>query len=143
MTGDTANAFVEVEAVIEVGKIRQIIHSGPGKRLSRLETVPHWGQEGTLSPDIGEAIHTGSSGRHPGKGADFYRGVTIAAVNTKSADVMLMTELHRLLACYTLLSGVAGPVQRRHEPEQPSQNKHRTQNAHARDGVRTRMEDLR
>src|SRR5919198_722140 len=100
MAGDTANAFVEVDAVIKVGKIRQIINSGPGNRLPRPKTVPHGSQEGTLSPDIGVAIHTGGSGRHPGKGADFHRGVTIAAINTESTDVMLMAELHRLLACY-------------------------------------------
>src|SRR5712691_755000 len=127
MTGDTANTFVQVNTVIEVGKIREIIHSGPGNGLPRPETVPHGGQEGTCSPDIGVTVHTGFGGRHSSKGADFHRGVTIAAVNAKPTRVMLMAELHRLLVRYTLFSGIAGPVQCRHEPEQPSQHKHRSQ----------------
>ena len=130
MTGDTANAFVEVNTVIEVGKIREIIHSGPGDGLPRPETVPHGGEEGTFSPDIGVTLHTGFGGRHTSKDADFHGGVTIAAVNTKLTHMMLMAELHWLLARYTLFSGIAGPVQCRHEPEQPSQHKHRSQNAH-------------
>src|SRR5262245_61041411 len=130
MTGDAANALVQVNAMIKVGKIWEIIHSGPGNRLPCPKTVPHGGKDGAFRPDIGVTIHTGCGGRHSSKGADLYRGVTIAAVDTKPTRVMLMAELHRLLARYTLFRSIAGPVQCRHEPQQASQHKHRSQDTH-------------
>src|SRR5262245_34779706 len=56
--------------------------------------------------------------------------------------MVLVTELDWLLARDTLFSGVAGAVQRRHEPQQSCNDKHRSQNADARDGVRAGMKDL-
>src|SRR5207245_9967352 len=97
MTGDTANTFVQVNTVIEVGKIREIIHSGPGNGLPRPETVPHGGKEGTCSPDIGMTIHTRFSVRHSSNGADFHRAVAVAPVNTKPTHAMLMADQHRTL----------------------------------------------
>src|SRR5215470_555832 len=112
MTGDAANALVQVNTVVEVDKIWQIMHARPDQRLPSAKTLPHWGKEGTLSPDMGVTVHTGFSGGDPGKSAHFHGGVTIAAVNTQSAHMMLVAKLDWLLAHDPLFSGIAGPVQR-------------------------------
>lgn len=142
MAGDTPNTFVEVNAVIKVDKIWQVMHSGPDQRLPRAETLPYRRKERALSPDVRMTVHTHFRGWEPGKGAPFYRGVTIAAVNTQSAHMMLVAKRDWLLARYALFSGIAGPVQRRYEPQQPCKDKHRSQNADARDGVGAWMKDL-
>jgi hypothetical protein len=128
--------------MIKVHKISELMHSGPDHRLPCPEALPHRGKEGTLSPDIGMTMHAGFSGWKPGKSAHFHRGVTIAAVNTQAANMMLVTELYGLLACYTLLSGVAGPVQRSNKPQHSPEDKHRSQNADPRDGVGAWIKDL-
>src|SRR4030095_7565524 len=142
MAGDAANTFVEVNTVVKVDKIWQVVHSGPDKRLSRAKTLPYRRQEGALSPDISMTVHTCFRGWEPSKSTHFYRGMTIAAVNTQSAHMVLVAELDWLLAHNPLFSGVAGPVQCCHEPQQSPKDKHRSQNADARDGVRARMKDL-
>ena len=131
MTGDTTNAFVQVNTVVEVDKIWQIMHARPDQRSPGAKTLAHGGKKGTLSLDMGVTVHTGFSGWEPGKGAHFHRGMTIAAVNTQSAHMMLVAKLDWLLAHDTFFSGIAGPVQRRHEPQQPCKDKHRSQNADA------------
>ena len=107
MAGDTANPLMEVNTVVKIRKISQSMHSGPDKRASRADTLSYGSKKGTLSPDMGMTMHTGFGGRNPSKSAYFHRGVTIAAVNTQSTNVMLVTELYGLLACYALFSGVA------------------------------------
>jgi len=72
MTGDTANAFVQVNTVIEVDKIWEIVYPRPTYGLARPKAVPHGGQEGALSPDKSMTVHTGFGGRDASKGADFY-----------------------------------------------------------------------
>ena len=41
MTGGTAHAFGDVDAVVEVGEIGQIMHPIPFQRLVRRQTVAH------------------------------------------------------------------------------------------------------
>jgi len=142
MTGDTPNALVQVNTVVEVDKIWQIMYSRPDQRLPGAKALPHGGKKGTLSPDMGVTVHAGFSGWNPSKGTHFHGSVTIAAVNTQSTHMMLVAELYWLLADDTLFSGIAGPVQRCHEPQQSCKDKHRSQNADARDGVRAWMKDL-
>src|SRR5215217_7178232 len=110
MAGDAANAFVQVNTVVKVDKIWQVVHSGPDKRLPCAETLPYRRKKGALSPDICMTVHTRFRGWKPGKSTHFYRGMTIAAVNTQSTYMMLVAELYGLLAHDTLFSGIAGPV---------------------------------
>jgi len=83
------------------------MYPGPDQRAPRAEARLYGGKEGTLSPDMGMTMHTGFGGRDPSKSAYVHRGVTIAAINPQSTNVMLVTELYGLLACYALFSGVA------------------------------------
>src|SRR4029453_8362852 len=110
-------AFVQVNTVVKVDKIWQVVHSGPDQWLPRAETLPYRRKKGALSTDIRMTVHTRFRGWEPSKSTHFYRGVTIAAVNTQSAHMVLVTELYGLLARYTFFSGIAGAVQRRHEPQ--------------------------
>jgi len=107
MAGDTANPLMEVNTVVKIRKISQSMYPGPDQRAPCAEALSYGGKKGALSPDMGMTMHTSFGGRDPSKSAYFHRGVTIAAVNTQSTNVMLVTELYGLLACYTLFSGVA------------------------------------
>jgi hypothetical protein len=82
MTGDTTDTFVEVNTVVKIDKIWQVVHSGPDQRLPGAETLPYRRKKRALSPDISMTVHTRFRGWKPSKGAHFYRGMTIAAVNT-------------------------------------------------------------
>jgi hypothetical protein len=68
--------------------------------------------------------------------------MTIAAVKTQAAYMMLVTELYWLLAHDTLFGGIAGPIERREEPQQSCYNEHCSQNADTRNGIRAWMKDL-
>lgn len=89
------------------------------------------------------AIHAGLSGRHPGIGRSFHRRVAIAAINAKCADMLLVTERHRLI---TDDAGI-GDVPRAHKCGDGStctgNDEHRAEDAHLRNGIEAGMKDLR
>src|SRR6266581_4393492 len=96
MARHTANAFVDMDAVIEVDKIGQVMDSDPGERCIGAQAGTHGLEHGTLSPDLGVAVHTGLRRRNASHRGFLHKGVTVAAVDAETADVMLMAEGHRL-----------------------------------------------
>lgn len=97
VAGRAADPFGHVNAVIEVGVVRQIVHAIPLKRCVCSETgtdrLEHW----RVRPDLRVTCHAGLCWRNASKRRGFNRRVTIAAINSIFVDVMFMTERHRLL----------------------------------------------
>ena len=89
------------------------------------------------------AVHADRRRGDAGKCGCLYRSMTIATVDTESADVMIVTEWHRLLAHDILLSDVGRPVDRRDHPEKADQQKQYAEDAESRDGVRAAVKNLR
>src|SRR5262252_8270723 len=89
VAAETANALGDVNAVVEIYKIREIVHARPLDGLPAVEAPADRLQHGFIGPDLRVAVHTGLGGRNAGKTRFFNRGVAIAAVETQSRGVML------------------------------------------------------
>jgi len=98
MAGRTADAFINVNRVIEICEVRQIVNAHPLQRFARLETCAHRFQIRAVGPDLFVAIHAHGRRRNSGRSGSLDRRVAIAAIDTIVAYVMLMTELDWLLA---------------------------------------------
>src|SRR5687768_8653369 len=84
------NALGDVDAVIEVGKVRQIVDLGPPDRLTRLVARAHWLEHRTILPDELVAIVTSRRRRDARGGGDFHRRVAVAAIDAEPGHVVLV-----------------------------------------------------
>ena len=92
-----AHAFLHVDAVVEVDEACHIVHAVPLQRLANQKTLAHGLEGGTLSPDLGMAIHARLGRRDPREAAGLYRRVTVATVDTVVGNVVLVAERHGLI----------------------------------------------
>jgi hypothetical protein len=142
VAGRTADAFVHVNAVIEVCVIRQIVYANPLDRLACAKAGAHRFEIWTVGPDLFVATHTHGRGRHPCGSRRFNGRVTVAAIDAVVADVMFVTELNGLLA-FDPLSGVpGGTIEFDRDPQQCDSNKNGAIDRYLRQRVCTVMEDL-
>src|SRR5882672_6366780 len=98
MTSRTADAFIDMNRVIEIGEVRQIMHAYPFQRLAVFEAIAHRLEIRTVGPNLFVAIHTDRSRRHSGRGRCLHTRMAITAIDAVITDVVLMTELNWLLA---------------------------------------------
>jgi len=98
VTRRAANSLTDVNAVIEIRKVTKAVDLHPLNRFVRSITLAHGLQIADVIEQNRMAIHASFGGRDTGCGGIFDRSVTIAAVNSIVARVMLVTELYRLLA---------------------------------------------
>src|SRR5262245_12776470 len=97
MAAFAAHSLGNVDAVIEVHKIRQIVHAAPCERLVGVLTFSNGGQQGAIPPYLRMASHADFRCREAGKTGDFHGGVTISTIDPESAYVMVVTERNRLI----------------------------------------------
>ena len=93
----TTNAFSYMNAVVEVGVLRQVVHTFPFDRSVISEACTDRLQIGAICPDLAMAVHTGLRRRHAGRRGGLNARVTVPAIDTVVARVMLVAELNRLL----------------------------------------------
>jgi hypothetical protein len=127
MTGRTAHALVNVNAVVEIDEVGQVMDPRPLNRLPRPIALAHGLKEWAVGKNLRVAIHAGLRRRDAGESRRFYGGVTIAAVDAFIADVMLVAELNRLLAREVGLRVVGGPSELRHKPERYADEEYRAE----------------
>lgn len=142
MAGRTADALVHMNRVIEIRKVRKVVDANPFQRLARLETCAHGFKIRTVGPDLFMAIHAHRGRRHARGGRSLDRRVAIAAINTVVANVMLMTELDRLLAFDPLARIPSRASNLCRDPKGREQNKDRAINRGPRQVVRAMTENL-
>jgi hypothetical protein len=97
VAGGTTHTFVYVNAVIEVGVVRKIVNSNPLDGFSGAKTGSNWFQIRTISPDLLVTIHARSSRRHSCRSRSLYGCVAVPTIDAIVSEVMLVTELNRLL----------------------------------------------
>ena len=97
VAGGAANAFVDVDAVIEEDEVGQVVHAGPAKRFIANKAVAHGRKHRGIGPELGMAGHARFGGGQAGEGGVFDGGVAVAAVNPQARSVVLVTERDRLL----------------------------------------------
>ena len=98
MAGLATDALVYVNTVIEVDKIRKIVHASPLDRLAGPVAFANGFERRARRPHLRMAIHAYFCCRHIGKGRVFNCGVAVTAINSQAADVMFVTEGNGLLA---------------------------------------------
>ena len=86
-----------MDAVVEVDKVRQVMHARPAQRLVLTEARANRLEVGTRIPDLGVAVDAGLGRRDARRRRDFNRRVAVAALDANAAGVMLVAELDRLL----------------------------------------------
>ena len=101
VTGGATNALVDMNAVIEINEAGKVMDPGPLNRLAGAKTLAHRFQHRTVRPDLRMAIHAGLGRRNARERALFHRGVAVTAIDAVVADMMLVTERHRLATCDT------------------------------------------
>lgn len=143
MAGDTANALLDVDAVIKVDKVRQVVDARPHDRSIAAEAGAYGFEHRTRCPDLGMTGHTGLGRGQTGEGGLFDGGVTVSAVDAKATDVMFMAKRDRLRPHHACLRQVGRARDRRHEPQQREQHKNSAKDTQPRNRVGTRMEYLR
>jgi hypothetical protein len=98
MARDAADTFVNMDAVIEIDKIRKIVNSCPRDRPVFPIAAPDRFQRWTIRPDLRVTIHAGLGGRDSGEGRVFDRRMTVSTIDSQSGDVVLVAEWNRLVA---------------------------------------------
>src|ERR1051326_6835595 len=88
------------------------------------------------------AVHARLSGGNIRERRVFDGGVAVAAVDTQSADVMLVTERHRLLNRNLGAGGVGGCVQLRPCPNEEGDDEDPAKDAQTRKSIGAVMENL-
>src|SRR5207237_5661317 len=98
VTGRAADAFVYVNAVVEVHEVRQIVHARPLNRSPGAEAVAHRLEVRAVRKDLRMAIHARFGRRDPCERRILDRRMAVPAVDAVAGDVAFMAELNRLLA---------------------------------------------
>ena len=116
VTVGASHPFAHMDAVIEINKIGQIVHTGPLQRLALPITRPDRVEHGRVRPNLRMTNHAGLGGRNPGKGGFFHACVTKSAIESEAGNMMLMTEGDGLLSHHILAReiGRSIPIGRQH-----------------------------
>src|SRR6516225_10587251 len=98
VTGRAPDAFVHVNAVVEVHEVRQVVHARPLERRACTETVANGREVRAVGEDLRVAVHARPGWRNSGERAVFNGSVAVAAVDAVAGDVPLVAELDWLLS---------------------------------------------
>ena len=142
VAGRAPNAFVDVDAVIEIHKIWQLIDARPNERSIGPETRPDRLQQVGVRPDLPVAIHAGLRRRNARKTGNFDRRMTIAAIQPKTSHMVLMAEGHRLLPRYPPPAHIRRALHLNGEEKEPSDPKDRKCQGNPGYGVCAAMKNL-
>ena len=97
VTALAGDALRDMDAVVEIGVIRDVVDAVPHQRRLVGEALAHRRQHRCVGPDLRMAAHAGIAARHAGIGGGLDRLVAVAAIEAEPADMMLMAERHRLV----------------------------------------------
>ena len=142
MTALAADSFGDVDAVIEVNEIRHIMNAGPFERPFRAKALAHGFEQSAVFPDLGVAAHTDFGGGNASECRRFDAGMTIAAINTQSADMMIVAEGNGLIAHDVILSHIGRARPQGPRPSNSRQYERAAEYGGLGKGVHTGMKNL-
>src|SRR5262249_58258973 len=96
VAGRTADAFVDVDAVVEVDEVGQVVDPRPFNRLAGPEALAHGLQVRAVGEKLRVTTHAGRGRRNAGEPRDLDRRVTVPAINPVVDRMVLVRELHGL-----------------------------------------------
>ena len=143
VTGFATDAFVHVNAVIEVNEIWNVVHPRPFNWAIVAEARPNRLQRWTVGPHLLVTVHAHLRRRNSGKGGGLNRCVTVAAVDAKPRHMMFVAKRHGLITNHPLCRNVrraddAAPRQRHGDYDRKA-----SEDREARDGICRSVKDLR
>ena len=142
VTGDAADALLDVDLVVEVHEVGQVVDPNPVERRVVPEARADRLEDRRVGPDLRVAVHAGLGRRNAGEGGLLDRRVAVAAVEADAADVMGVAELDGLLDELVLLGH---PGERIRVKTSPPANDRQAENAceaHAGEGVGAARKNL-
>jgi len=142
VTRRATDALVDVNAVIEINEVGQIVHPRPFDRLTRAPALANGLEIRTVGPNLRVAIHASLCRRNASISELFDGRVTVTAIYSVIAHVMLVTELNGLLAREVSLSVIGGPVEFEKQPDDYCDKENGSEDCDLRDEVRASMKDL-
>ena len=80
MTGDAANALMNMDAVIEINVVRKIVDACPFNRSPFLEALANRFQPRVIDTDLGMTVHAGFGRRQARKRAVLHGGMAVTAI---------------------------------------------------------------
>ncbi len=143
VTGVTADALGDVNAVIEVNEIRELIDPGPLQRFAGAVAGADRLQQLGVGPNLRMAIHAGLRRGNSSKARILDRGVTVTAIDAETGNVMLMTEGDRLRLADSRISDEWRSLNCIRNPDQASNDEDSTEDTGARQRIGAAMKDLR
>ena len=142
VTRRTTNAFVHVNAVVEIDVVGKIVNPSPFERLAGAEAGAHRLEIGAIRPDLFVTVHADRSRGNTRRRGCLNRCVAITAINAIIADVVFMAELNRLLNFNRLTRVPGRTANRGRNPEGRYQNEDRSEDRGLRQSVRTVVKNL-
>jgi len=137
-----ADAFIDVNAVVEIDKVGKPVDFHPLNRLVCAETLANGFEVRSVGIQDGMAIHAGFRGGDARDGGSLNRGVTIAAIEPVVSNVMLMAELHGLRARNVLVRGIRRPRQPQYADEPQANQKNSREQAESGNKICASMKNL-
>jgi len=143
VAGVAADALGHVNAVIEINEVGELVHAGPLQRFAGAVAGADGLKELGVGPDLRVAVHARLGRRNSGEAGGLDRGVTVAAVDAESGDVMLMAEWDRLRLADSGIGHEGGALHDVNDAAQCSDDEYGAENGGAGKCIRAAMEDLR
>ena len=143
VTSRTTNALIYMDAVIEICKIRQVVHADPFDWFVIAKARAHRLEIRAIGPNLFVTVHAGACRRQTGRSGRFDGGVTVTAIDAVISHVMLMTELHRLLSLNPLTGVPRRTVQFGGDPKERNEDKNCSVNRQLGKSVGAVMKNLR
>jgi hypothetical protein len=129
VTRRAADSFIHVNAVIEIDEVGKIVDTRPFDRLARAPALTNRFEVRAIGPDLRVAVHASLRRRNARVSELLDRRVTITAIDSIIADVMLVTELNGLLPRKISLSVVRGSIELEKQPDDYGDEEDRAENA--------------
>ena len=142
VTSRATDAFVYVNAVIEINEVGKVVNPSPPYWLAGAPALANGFEIRAVRPDLRMAIHAGLGRRNSRVSQLLDSGVTVAAVDAVISDVMFMTKLNGLFAREKCLGVVRGPVEFKQKPNDYRDEEDRSEDADFRYEVGASMKDL-
>ena len=143
MARRATDSFADMNAVIEIDKIRQGVHPVPHDGFARSVTGPHRFQHGGVCPKLRMARHAGVRGRKARVPGRLNRRVAVPAINSELRRVVFMAERNRLRNRTIDVCEIGRLIDLPGGVADKSNDKNDAINARLGNGVHAAMKDLR
>ena len=143
VTGVAADTLGDVNAVIEINEVRELVDARPLQRFAGAIAGADGLKQLSVRPDLRVAVHARLGRGNSRETGSLDRGVTVAAVDAESGDVMLMAEWNRLGLADAGIGHKGRALHHVNNATQCRNDKHCTENGGAGQRIRAAMKDLR